>query len=271
MDWIVGLVVAVGLVALLYGLQARNRRQAAQAAQQIGGAVVTGPMPNYAAPPPGGVGVPNPAVPAPTTAPDQRTGIALSAPPVQLLICGLPSLAWQRAEHGQYSYQGMRLSLIVDAGVGLPVIQVFHRAGFLQPFADAHGPSGLPALDERYRISGDLFAWGPVLAAPAVQQALLAYPLETFSVMGGRLTFVSNDGVHLEPAATSAIAGLAATIIGAIPPQITGASAAPPPTATVGTDLTNVDSIVSNVLAKSNLSPEQQQAMLALIRANHQA
>jgi hypothetical protein len=265
-DWIVGLVVAVGLIALLYGLQARRRRQAAQ---QIGGAVVTGPMPSSAAPPPVGVGVPNPAVPPPATAPDQRTGIALSGPPVQLLVCGLPALAWQRAEHGQYSYQGMRLSLIVDAGVGLPIIQVFHRAGFLQPFADAHGPSGLPALDERYRISGDLHAWGPVLASPAVQQALLAYPLETFSVMGGRLTFVSNDGVHLEPAATSAIAQLAATIIGAIPPQITGASAAPPPTATVGADLTNVDSIVSNVLAKSNLSPQQQQAMLALIRANH--
>jgi hypothetical protein len=268
MDWIVGLVVAVALVALLYGLQARRRVQARNAAQEIGGVVVTGPM-TSAPPPPGGVGRPNAAVPPPSVPPDQTSGIALSGPPVRLAVCGLPALAWQRAEHGQYSYQGMRLSLIVDAGVGLPIVQVFHRAGFLQPFADAHGPSGIPALDERYRISGDLAAWGPVLASPAVQQALLAYPLETFSVMGGRLTFVSNDGVHLEPAATAAIAQLAATIIAAIPPQITGASATPPPTATVGTDLTNVDSIVSNVLAKSNLSPEQQQAMLALIRANH--
>jgi hypothetical protein len=268
-DWIVGLVVAVGLIALLYGLQARRRRQAGQAAQRIGGAVVTGPVPGYAAPPPGGIGAPNPAVPPPAVAPDQRTGIALSGPPVQLQICGLPALAWQRAEHGQYSYQGTRLALIVDAGVGLPILQIFHRAGFLQPFADAHGPSGLPALDERYRLSGDLDAWRPVLASRAVQQAVLAYPLETFSVLGGRMTFVSTDGVHLEPAAVSAIAQLAATIIGAVPPQITGASAAPPPTATVGTDLTNVDSIVSNVLAKSDLSPEQQQAMLALIRANH--
>ena len=254
MDWIVGLVVAAGLVALLYGLQARDRRQATRLPSNSG----VPWRPDHAQHRRATAGrrrPPNPAVPPPAAAPDQRTGIVLSGPPVQLQICGLPALAWQRAEHGQYSYQGMRLSLIVDAGVGLPIIQVFHRAGFLQPFADAHGPSGIPALDERYRISGDLSSWGPVLASPAVQQALLAYPLETFSVMGGRLTFVSNDGVHLEPAATAAIAQVAATIIAAIPPQITGSSSTPPPTATVGTDLSNVDSVVANVLAKSNLSP----------------
>jgi hypothetical protein len=250
MDWIAGLVVAVALVALLYGLRAHRR-------------VVDVPTQSEA-----GFGRANPAVPPPAVPPDQTSGIVLSGPPVRLAVCGLPALAWQRTEQGQYSYQGMRLSLIVDAGVGLPVVQVFHRAGFLQPFADAHGPSGISALDDRFRLSGDLAAWGPVLGSATVQSALLAYPLETFSVMGGRLTFVSQDGVHLDPAATSAVARLAATIIAAIPPQITAASATPPPTAAVGTDLTDVNAVVSNVLAKSALSPEEQQAMLALMRAN---
>jgi hypothetical protein len=263
-DWIAGLIIAALIIGLLYGLQWRRRRQAGQAAATVGGVVGNGPATASMAV---GVGLANPAVPPPTTVPDQRSGVALSGPPVRLTVCGLPALAWQRSEMGPTSYQGIRLSLIVDAGVGLPVLQLFHHAGILSHFADSHGPSGVDALDQRFRISGDLAAWSPVLSRPDVQQALLGFPLESLSVLGARLTLVSGDGVHLEPNAMTAIAGLAAALIGAIPPQITSAAATPPPTAMTGGS-TDVDAIVSNVFAKSNLSPEQQQAMLALIRAN---
>jgi hypothetical protein len=264
-DWIAGLVVAVVIVGLLLGLQARRRRQVHRMAGDLGVTPVSVPTPAGFV---SGVGAPNPAVPPPAVVPDQSTGIAPSGAPVRLTVCGLPALAWQRAEIGPNSYQGMRLAMIVDAGVGLPVLQLFHHAGLLQHFAGAHGPSGIGALDEKYRMAGDLAAWVPILSTPVVQQALIRYPLESFSVLGGRLTFVSGDGVHLDAEATSAISWLAATIIAAIPPQVTSAAAAPPPTAMVGTGTSDVDSIVSSVLAKSNLSPEQQQAMLALIRAN---
>ncbi|HZZ97891.1 MAG TPA: hypothetical protein VFE19_12775 [Jatrophihabitantaceae bacterium] len=267
MDWIAGLVVAVVVVGLLLGLQARRRRQARQLAEEAGATPVSVPAPSGFV---SGVGAPNPALPPPAVVPDQSTGIAPSGATVRLTVCGLPALAWQRSEFGPNTYQGMRLAMIVDAGVGLPALQLFHHAGLLQRFAGAHGPSGIGALDEKYRMAGDLAAWLPILSTPVVQQALIRYPLETFSVLGGRLTFVSGDGVHLDAEATSAISWLAATIIAAIPPQVTSAAPMPPPTAMVGTDVTDVDSIVSNVLAKSNLSPEQQQAMLALIRANQQ-
>ena len=266
MDWIAGLVVAAVIVGLLYFLQARRRRQAAQLGSEVGAAPVSVPAPAGFV---SGVGAPNPAVPPPAVVPDQTSGIATSgAPPVRLTVCGLPALAWQRSELGPNSYQGVRLALIIDAGVGLPVLQLFHHAGLLQQFAGAHGPSGIGALDEKYRMAGDLAAWVPILSTPVVQQALIRYPLESFSVLGGRLTFVSADGVRLDTDATSAISWLAATIIAAIPPQVTSAAPTAPPTAMVGTGATDVDSVVSGVLAKSNLSPEQQQAMLALIRAN---
>lgn len=265
MDWIAGLVVAIALLALLYGLQARRRSQSNRLGQEVAPAVATAP------PPAGfvsGAGAPNPAMPPPAVVPDQTSHIAADGAPVRLTICGLPAVVWQRAQLGPNSYQGTRLSLIVDAGVGLPVIQLFHHAGFLHQFADSHGPSGVAALDEQFKIAGDLDAWRPVLSTPAVQQALLRYPLESFSVLGGRMTFVSGDGVHLDRTATSAISWVAATVIAAIPPQITSAAAAPPPTAMAGTALADTDAIVSSVLSRSNLSPEQQQAMLALIRAN---
>ncbi|MGA9858675.1 MAG: hypothetical protein WBQ18_12490 [Solirubrobacteraceae bacterium] len=249
-------ILALALLALVFVPQWRRRAQARRA-----GATT--------APSSGMVGTPNPAVPTPAAAPDHRTGIVVSGrAPLELQVCGLPALAWQRAEHAPNTYQGMRLSLIVDAGVGLPVLHMFHRAGFLRPFAAAHGPAGIPALDERYRISGDLTSWRQVLGAPTVQQALLAYPLQALWVFGGRLTFVSNDGVHLDPDAVSGLAGVAAAVISAIPAQITGAAAAPPPTASVGTDPTDPDAVVATVLARSELTPEQQQALLALVRAN---
>jgi hypothetical protein len=268
-DWIGGLIVAIVIVGLLYVLQARRRGQARTLGEEVASQVDAAP-----AAPSGfvsGAGAPNPAVPPPTVVPDQVTGIAADGTPVRLTICGLPAIVWQRAELGPNSYQGTRLSLIVDAGVGLPVIQLFHHEGFLRAFSGAHGPSGVAALDQRFKISGDLDAWRPVLSTPAVQQALLRYPLETFSVLGGRMTFVSGDGVHLDRAATSAIAWVAATIIAAIPEQITSASPAAPPTALVAGELTDANAIVSTVLAKANLTPEQQQAMMALIRANQHA
>jgi hypothetical protein len=268
-DWIVGLIVAIALVGLLYGLQARRRAQARKLGEEVAPQVATVPPPSSGFVT--GAGVLNPAVPPPSHVPDQVTGVASDGPPLRLTICGLPALVWQRAELGPNSYQGTRVSLIIDAGVGLPVIQVFHHEGFLRAFADAHGPSGIAALDERFKIAGDIDAWRPVLSSPAVQQALLRYPLETFTVLGGRLTFVSGDGVHLDRSATSAIVWVAATIIAAIPPDITSASSTAPPTALASTGLTSADAIVSSVLAKSNLTPEQQQAMMAMIRANQRA
>jgi hypothetical protein len=267
-------VLVVVLVAASFLLQRYRRVQAARTAETLGGSLATRSAATRSAPqaaPSASIGAPNPAVPPPASPPDQLRGVVVDGAAVRLQVCGLPALAWQRSEHDQNSYQGMRLSLIVDAGVALPVLQLFHRAGFLQPFADQHGPSGLGELDERFRSSGELGAWAPVLAAPQVQQALLAFPLDTVSVLGGRLTFVSLEGVHLDPDSTQGLAQVAAALISAVPQTITGAAATPPAGAAVGTDATDADAIVANVLANSKLSPQEQQAVMALIRANQQS
>jgi hypothetical protein len=261
-------VIVVVVIGAMFVLQWYRRGQANRAAQQLGGAVVTGPLPFPHQPyaqPPGNVGLPNPALP-PAAAPDQRSGVATSGPPVELRICGLPALAWQRGEWGQYTNQPMRLSLIVDTAVGLPMLQLFSQSALLHASSDVHGPIGIAQLDEHFRAAGDLDAWRPVLAMPTVWQALVGFPLQSVSVFGGRFTFVSKDGVHLDPGAASGIAQVAAAMISAVPPQITSAAAAPPPTAVGGADLRDSEAVVRNVLSKSGLSPEQQAAMMQLIQ-----
>lgn len=262
---ITGIVVVV--VVALVASSLWRRRRANQAASQLGGVVVTGPLPTpqrTGTPPPGNIGAPNPALP-PANAPDQRTGIVTSGPPVELSICGLPALVWQRAEHVQDHWQQMRLSLIADTAVGLPALHLHHRAGALAPLGDRVTPAqpcGVPALDAAFRFAGDLPAWTPVLRTPAVQQALLTFPVDSLSVLGGRITVVSADGVHLDPGAASAIAQVVAALVAAVPPTLPTA-----PTALPRDALTDPDAIVQSVLARSGLSAEQQQAMLALVRA----
>lgn len=221
---IVVVVVGAMVVASWY-----RRRRANQAAAQLGGAVVTGPLPTSGrpvAPPSGNVGAPNPALP-PATAPDQRSGVLTSGPPIALSVCGLPALVWQRTEHGENDWQPMRLSLIADTAVGLPMLQLYHRNAVVgalgDRFAGPQSTSGVPALDESFRFSGDLQAWGPVLAVPAVTHALLTFPLESLSVLGGRFTLVSRDGVHLDPGAASAIAQTAVALLQAVPSQLVAA------------------------------------------------
>lgn len=145
----------------------------------------------------GGVGRPNPAVP-PASDPDHRSGIVTSGPPVQLTVCGLPALVWQRTEHSQEEFQPMRLALIADSAAALPPLQYDPRGG----------------------QGGAVGAWAPVLAAPAVRQAMADFPLGWLSVLGGRLTFVSRDGLHLDRGSTAALARLAAAVIEAIPPGL---------------------------------------------------
>ena len=258
--YVIAAVVVVALAASFW-VQRRRRQQAERTAAQLGGtlAVDAGPAPPASG---GGIGTPNPAVPAPAVAPDQLRSVATSAPPVRLTICGLPALAWQRV-HDETSYSGMRLALIVDAGVGFPVLNLFHRAGFLQRFAGDHGPADLGALDDRFRIAGELDRWQPVLSRPDVQQALLTFPLDTVSVLGSRLTFVSMDGVHLTPEATRGLAEVAATVIAAVPSGLAA------PATRAGDMPTDVDAVVAQALTRSGISPEQQQALLALVRAQH--
>lgn len=262
-------VIVIVVIAAMAATAVWRRRRANQAASRLGGAVVTGPLPTprrAATPPPGNVGAPNPALP-PASAPDQRTGIVTSGPPVELSVCGLPTLVWQRSEQTQDYWQPMRLSLIADTAVGLPVLHLHHRNGALAALGDrlaSSQPSGIPALDGAFRFAGDLEAWAPVLASPAVQQALLTFPLDSLSVLGGRITLVSRDGVHLDPGATSAIAQVVVALVAAIPAGLPDASTALPG---AGGD---PDAIVQGVLARSGLSAEQQQAMLALVRANQQ-
>ena len=262
-------VIVIVVIGAMVVVSMYRRRRANQAAAQLGGAVVTGPLPTSQQPvarPPGTTGAPNPALP-PAVAPDQRSGVLTSGLPVELSVCGLPALVWQRTEPGENRWQPMRLSLIADTAVGLPILHVYHRNGALgalgDQFADAQSPSGVPALDRAFRFSGDLRSWAPVLATPAVTQALLAFPLESLSVLGGRFTLVSRDGVHLDPGATSAIAQVAVAIIQAIPPQLTAAPSAVPSAA-----LNDSDAVVQSVISRSGLTPEQQQAMLALIQAS---
>lgn len=257
---------ALVILALVFGPSLYRRRQANRAASVLGGAA-SHPSPPVPAGATSGIGAPNPSVPPPTAPPDQR--VATSGTPVQLTICGLPAVIWQRTETRGDTYEGMRLSLIADAGVGLPMLSMFHANGVLRRFADAHAPTGIdPQLDERYKLSGAVAEWRGVLGQPQVVQALLAFPLESLTIMGGRLTLVSQEGVHLDPPATQALAGIAATIIAAIPPQLTGGSGSAPASAQPGTNLADPDAVVASVLARQNLSPEQQQAMLTLIRAN---
>ncbi len=263
--------IVIVVVAALFVTQWARRRRADQAAGRLGGAVVTGPLPTphqQWAPPPGNIGAPNPALP-PALAPDQRTGVVTSGPPIELSVCGLPALVWQRTEHTENQWQPMRLSLIADTAVGLPILHLYHRSGVLgalgDRFAEAQSPSGVPALDEAFRFSGDLRAWGPVLAAPAVTRALLTFPLASLSVLGGRFTLVSRDGVHLDPSTTSAIAQVVVALVQAVPPQLTAGASALPPGA-----LHDPEAVVQSVLARSGLTAEQQQAMLALVRASRQ-
>lgn len=225
-----GIAVIVVVVIGAMVLAALWRRRAAnQTASQLGGAVVTGPLPTGQAartPPPGNIGAPNPALP-PASGPDQRTGILTSGPPVELSICGLPALVWQRTEHTESNWQPMQLSLIADTAVGLPAFQVEHRAGALGALGDRAAGSqqcGVPALDAQFRFAGDVAAWTPVLGTPAVQQALLTFPLHSMSVLGGRITLVSRDGVHLDPGATSAIAQVVVALVSAIPPGLPAAA-----------------------------------------------
>ncbi|HEY8301296.1 MAG TPA: hypothetical protein VIG48_05305 [Jatrophihabitans sp.] len=261
----------VVIVVVVFGAMALTslwrRRRANEAAAQLGGEVVTGPLPagqQPLRPPPGTIGAPNPGLP-PAAAPDQRTGILTSGPPVQLSVCGLPALVWQRSEHTDSRWEPMRLSLIADTAAGLPVLHLYHRSGALAALGDGIGqsqPSGVPSLDAAYRFAGDLAAWAPVLGAPGVQQALLTFPLDTLSVLGGRITLVSREGVHLDPGATSAIAQVAAALITAIPPGL----AVSPSGLPAGPG--GADAVVQAALARSGLTPEQQQAMLALVRAS---
>lgn len=147
----------------------------------------------------GGVGRPNPAVP-PAPDPDHRSGIVTSGPPVELTVCGLPALVWQRTEHTQNEFSPMRLSLIADTAATLPPLQFDPRGG----------------------QGGAVEAWAPVLASPAVRQAMDGFPLGSLSVLGGRLTLVSRDGVHLDRDSTATLARLAAAVIEAIPPGLVG-------------------------------------------------
>jgi uncharacterized membrane protein len=211
-------VIVVLVVAAMFVSQWVRRRRANQAADELGGTVVTGPLPTLGTAPPrasASIGTPNPAL-SPASAPDQRTGIMTSGPPVELSICGLPALVWQRGEHNADDYQGMRLSLIADTAAGLPVLNVYHRGAL-----GGHAvESGIAELDDAYRFAGDLSAWAPVLSDPAVQTGLRQFPLDSLSVLGGRITLVSRQGVHLDPGATTAIAHLAAAFVEAVPPQL---------------------------------------------------
>jgi hypothetical protein len=222
-------VIVVVVVAAMIVTQWARRRRANQAARELGGAVVTGPLPTSQepqAPARGNVGTPNPALP-PADAPDQRTGVLTSGPPISLSVCGLPALVWQRAEHGSDDWQPMRLSLIADTAAGLPVLELYHRSAVLGALGDGvtgtHTPSGVSELDDTFRFSGEVEAWAQVLARPAVTQALLTFPLESLSVLDGRFTLVSRDGVHLDPGAASAIAQVAVALIQAIPAQLVAA------------------------------------------------
>lgn len=218
-------VIVVVVVAAMFVSQWVRRRRANEAAERLGGTVVTGPLPTLGTPPPrasASIGTPNPALP-PAAAPDQRTGVITSGPPVELVVCGLPALVWQRGEHSADDYQGMRLSLIADTAAVLPVLYVTRSAAL----GGRGGESGIAELDEKYRFAGDVPAWAPVLGTPAVREALLTFPLHSLSVQGGRITLVSREGVHLDPGATSAIAQLAAALVAAVPPELAGG--APPP------------------------------------------
>ena len=53
-----------------------------------------------------------------------------------------------------------------------------------------------------------------------MQQALLTVPIDSLAVLGGRITLVSRDGIHLDPDAAAAIAQVAAAVISAIPPHL---------------------------------------------------
>lgn len=226
-------VIVVVVIGAMVVTSVWRRRRANQTAAELGGAVVSGPLPagqQPFQPPPGTIGAPNPALP-PAVAPDQRTGILTSGPPVQLSICGLPALMWQRSEHTDTRFQPMRLALMADTAAELPVLHVSHRPGTLAALGEQLGPaesSGVPALDTAYRFAGALGSWAPVLTAPAVQQALLTFPLDSLSVLGGRITLVWRDGVHLDPGAASAIAQVAAALITAIPPGLAAASSRHP-------------------------------------------
>jgi hypothetical protein len=204
-------VIVIVVVAAMVVTQWLRRRKAHETATALGS----------------GIGTPNPALP-PALAPDHRSGIVTSGPPVELSVCGLPALVWQRSEHSANDFQPMRLSLIVDTAVGLPVLNLQHRNGMLgaldDRLADTRAASGIPALDDAYRFAGDLPSWAPVLATPAVQQALLGFPLDSLAVMGGRITLCSRAGVHLDTETTSAIAQVAAALVQAIPAQLTSAA-----------------------------------------------
>jgi hypothetical protein len=220
--------IVIVVVGAMIVTQWVRRRRANEAARVLGGAVVTGPLPTSqhpAAPPSGNFGAPNPALP-PAVAPDQRTGVVTSGPPIALSVCGLPALVWQRGEHGADEWQSMRLSLMADTAARLPTLEVYHRNALVGALGDRFAgasPSGVPTLDDAFRFSGDVRAWSPVLAAPAVSQALLAFPLDSLTVVGGRFTLVSRDGVHLDPGATSALAQVAVAIIQAVPPALVAA------------------------------------------------
>ena len=155
--------------------------------------------------------------------------LILPSPPVQLSVCGLPALVWQRHEHTS-RFRPLRLALVADTAAVLPVLDLQHRSGVLGDRTGRPQPTGVAALDAAYRAAGDLAAWAPVPATPTVQQALLGVPLDSLGVSGGRITLVSRDGVYLDADATVAIAQVAAALISAIPPHLApGAGAHPAP------------------------------------------
>lgn len=87
--------------------------------------------------------------------------------------CALPALVWQRTEHGENHWRPMRLSLIADTAATLPVLQAYHRtAALADRVASGQAPTGVAALDEVFRFSGEEQAWVPVLATPAVTVAV---------------------------------------------------------------------------------------------------
>ncbi len=237
----------------MFALQRYRRGQANRSAQQLGGAVVTGPLPvpqQLYAPPPGNIGAPNPALP-PAPAPDQRTGIVTSGPPIELRICGLPALVWQRAEWGQYTTQPMRLSLIADAGVGLPFLQLFSHAALLHSSSDVHGPIGIPALDQHFRAAGDCRCVGArCWRRRTCSRRCWASRWNRCRCSAAGSRSSRRTACTSTRARRRAIAQVAAALISAVPPQITSAAAAPPPTAIGGADLRNPDAVVQNVLAE---------------------
>ena len=247
--WPVLIVVAV---VVLIGVPWYRRRQARRTAEQLGGQVTSGvPAAGW-----------RPGLPDPVSAPATGSGTE-----VQVQVCGRPALLWQQG--GGPSSHGVRLSLLVEYGAGLPVLTMVNHSRLAQAVTGSTD-TGIEAVDRAFRTSGELQVWGPILAMPAVQQALLAFPLNSVSVFGGRVILESLDGVHLEPRASEGLVAVATALVSAIPPSVTSAGPTPSPGASLGPVPTDAEAVVRQSLASSGLSPQQQDAMMEFVRATRQ-